>query len=388
MKISGGIRRILIDLVVIALIGVAAWFVLFRVHAPRPIRGIESIELTLRPLWDPLSPNLEDWQVIGGSRDILWIPPGQLVVSDSERSRVIRFDTSGELIEIIGRSGEGPGEFGEPWDLAYDEATSTLWVGDRGTWRMSLSYFHLSATSSEFIDRISARQFRIQSNATLTLTESDAFWIVDPFQWRTDLKRIHHVRIDGTLIAHFGEIYRPEGMGDGSVGRSNEGLLEIAGRDSLVFLWESRPLLEVWSTQGELLLEKPVDLPEVVSNIEYVDWLNRSGNGPQGPMVGPVEAVCFSGVARQPSSGFLYVMVSGVARKGLTPMEPYGTLGIYAFDPRTMKPVKWFHLKEFSSEEFAPHRFVVDDNPSAPTFYTYDYANGVIVALEPREGGQ
>lgn len=385
MKISGGSRRILVDLAGVVLIGVVAWFVLFRRNAPKPPRGIESIELTVRRLWDPQSEDLEEWQVIAEPRDILWIPPGELLVSDSGQARVIRFRTTGEPVEIIGRSGQGPGEFGEPWDLAYDRATSTLWVGDRGNGRMCVSRFHLSPESSEFIDRISARQFRIQSTASLTLTGPNTFWINDPFQWRIDLKRIHHVGLDGKLISHFGDIYQPEGISQGSVGRSNEGLLEAIGRDSLVFFWESRPLVEVWSTGGEMLLEKPVDLPEVNSIIKYVDWINRSGSGPQGDMVGDVVPICCGDAVWQPSSGYLFVITQGIVRQGLTPMEPYATIGIYAFNPRTMEPEKRYYLPEFTRDEFAPRRFTVSDTPEMPSFYVYDYSSGAVVALEPKQ---
>ena len=383
MKISGGTRRIVIDLVVVALMGVTAWLVLFHKRTHKPPKGIESIELTVRRFWDPLSADLEDWQIISVPRDILWIPPGEILVSDTRHGRVIRLKITGELIEIIGRPGGGPGEFGEPWDLAHDKSTSTLWVGDRQFGRMSVSRFRLSTDSSEFIDRIHAQQFRIQSTASLTLTDSITFWINDPFQWRIDLNRIHRVGLDGSLISHFGEIYIPEGEQTAS-GRDNEGLLEAVGIDTLVFFWRRRPLVEVWSTQGEKLLEKLLDLPEVNSLIEYVDWINRSGRGPRGENVGDAVPTCWDGVDWQSSTGYLYVMTHGVVRQGLTPMEPLSTNGIYAFNPRTMEPEKRYYLPEFSPDEFYPLCFTVNDIPEKPCFYSYDFINSVIVALEPK----
>ncbi len=383
MEISGGGRRIAIDLAVVALIAVGAWYVLFRRDVPKPPRGIESIELIPRRLWDPGAEDLADWRVIGGPRDILWIPPGELLISDGERSQVLRLRTTGELIEVIGRSGQGPGEFGEPWDLAYDRTTATLWIGDRGTGRMSVSRFRLAPGSSEFIDRIQAQQFRIQSTASLTVIDSETFWIIDPFQWRNDLKRIHRVDTDGNLVAHFGEIYQPEGERPGGIGRRNEGLLEAVGRDTLVFLWESRPLLEIWTTRGERLLEKTLELPEIDSVIAFVDWINRSGSGPQGANIGDVVPVFFGGVVWQPSSGQLFIMAAGIARQGLTPMEPYATLAVYAFDQRTMEAEKRYFLPEFLSGEFAPHCLAVSDTPEKLCFFVYDFSNGVIVALEP-----
>lgn len=55
------------------------------------------------------------WRVVGLAR----LPDGRVAVLSSENQQLLLFEPSGELSRIIGRAGEGPGEFTRPEKLQY-----------------------------------------------------------------------------------------------------------------------------------------------------------------------------------------------------------------------------------------------------------------------------
>jgi hypothetical protein len=55
----------------------------------------------------------------GSVRSVLLDPSGTLVVVDSRNRRVLEFDSTGSLVRQVGRDGAGPGEYREPYSVAW-----------------------------------------------------------------------------------------------------------------------------------------------------------------------------------------------------------------------------------------------------------------------------
>ena len=79
------------------------------------------------------------WRVVGLAR----LPDGRVAVLSSENQQLMLFEPSGELSGIIGRAGEGPGEFTRPEKLQY-LPPDTLVVWDYHM--TSIDYFDTAGT--------------------------------------------------------------------------------------------------------------------------------------------------------------------------------------------------------------------------------------------------
>jgi len=79
------------------------------------------------------------WRVVGLAR----LPDGRVAVLSSENRQLLLFEPSGELSRIIGRAGEGPGEFTRPERLQY-LPPDTLVVWDYHM--TSIDYFDTAGT--------------------------------------------------------------------------------------------------------------------------------------------------------------------------------------------------------------------------------------------------
>jgi hypothetical protein len=69
-----------------------------------------------------------------GPAGTVFDPKGDIYVLDLSDSNIKKFDASGRFLKVIGRKGQGPGEFSVPTDLAF--ANDKLVVLDRGNRRL------------------------------------------------------------------------------------------------------------------------------------------------------------------------------------------------------------------------------------------------------------
>ena len=74
---------------------------------------------------------------------------GSVVVVDRTAAEVRIYDETGRHLRSMGRHGEGPGEFSDPFIL-WITAGDTLWVGDYRPWR-----YNLFTAQGEFVRRVS-----------------------------------------------------------------------------------------------------------------------------------------------------------------------------------------------------------------------------------------
>jgi len=72
--------------------------------------------------------------LISHPTDIAVAPDGEVYVADYQSDRILRLNPREDLVQTIGRTGDGPGEFDGP--TAVRATASAVWVVDRGNGRL------------------------------------------------------------------------------------------------------------------------------------------------------------------------------------------------------------------------------------------------------------
>lgn len=80
---------------------------------------------------------------------------GSIVAVDRNSAEVRIYDSTGEHLHSMGRHGEGPGEFSDPFRL-WITTGDTLWVGDYRPWR-----YNLFTPQGEFVRRVNLSPFML-----------------------------------------------------------------------------------------------------------------------------------------------------------------------------------------------------------------------------------
>ena len=326
------------------------------------------IPLTYRMMWDPTKPDLPDWQALGRwPQDLIAGRKGELFLSDEQNARVIHFTTEGGLIGVIGREGSGPGEFSNPVDLAYDRQRDRLWVGERG--RSKITRFSRIGDRFEHFDSFIARAFMIdRSPALQTAEDADRYWTNGWFFGTEEIQNslLQLIGTDGEVIREIGEPWEPEWSTRGNVSRMNECEIALLDDSRLACVWRNRPLVQVWSTDGELLKERTFDTPEVL----------RPGPGPVEREGRQVFFQWFSNAAFCPDDGLLYVGFS---------VYDGGRVDFYALDPATLFIVDWYQMKMPGSDEERPWptRLVVERDDSSVRLYCIEMLSSTVMIIQP-----
>lgn len=78
-------------------------------------------------------------------RDAARMSDGSIAAVDQATAQIRIYDSAGEHLRTMGRHGEGPGEFQDPYQM-WVAAGDTIWVGDYSPWR-----YNLFAPDGEFV---------------------------------------------------------------------------------------------------------------------------------------------------------------------------------------------------------------------------------------------
>ena len=218
-----------------------------------------TVMLSWEWLWNPEIEDLPDWQILDQPTHLLRGPFGELIVADNGNSRVLRISTEGELIEIIGREGQGPGEFLQPTYLSVERTSGDLFVIDPRAGR--LNQFSLGRDQSQYIESYSSQIPRQLSVPSLVVNEDLSVWTTG---YATG-PRIRHMNLSGDIHQEFGEPWIIEDIQPLFVDLLNRGLIVDAGNGNLGYLWRTRAKFEIWSKQGIFIEEAELLLPEVQS---------------------------------------------------------------------------------------------------------------------------
>ncbi len=226
------------------------------------VDGVVNVYNPEAPLWGADFVPFEEVEVLGGpdapEEAILSEPLGVETAADGTRfvldgkdCRIVRFAADGTGLGSFGRSGEGPGEFTGPGDLALLPGGEVL-VTDRG--RMRLSRF---TPDGRFLDSVQIERAYGQ------ITTDRAGRIIAHEQPRTPSVSMRFgagesgpaTLIDvlgrqGERTGGFGELREYEGMVLGSWMNRVQPAVTVG--DSVVLNYVGDDRIEVWSPDGRL----------------------------------------------------------------------------------------------------------------------------------------
>jgi hypothetical protein len=179
----------------------------------------------------------------GNVRGVALGPANRLYVADDLSHDVRVFDADGQLVRVIGRKGQGPGEFELPWVVAVDDA-DTLMVWDQRLMRVSV--------------------FDPQGGFLRSFTPP-RHWLVNSVQFMpggdlllaafgsTDNYGLHVLDRDGELIGEFGPVEVDPNIYAGFVGSLYGGAADVTSAGEIVYTRKSPYELLLFNSHGEHL---------------------------------------------------------------------------------------------------------------------------------------
>ncbi len=230
----------ILALVVALLVGMS-WLLLGKNSGTTvDLPGVAASSLTFERLWDGGVTATPDWMILHRPVDICADPFSHLLVLDRAEARIIRFSADGSLVDIIGRRGNGPGEFLQPGLMSISEEDTTLWVADG----ITLTGFALSPDGHSLLCRSTFGTYSIFPRELLAAGPYK-FWIVSNLIRPPAIEspRISLIDTAGTVHRAFGAMWSDALWNRGVLQGMNEGLLEDNGT-TLIFCWKRRPLIE------------------------------------------------------------------------------------------------------------------------------------------------
>lgn len=229
---------------------------LFRVPEGNPNKALKK--LALHPLWDVNSEDIRDWQVLINGRQLIAGPDDWLIVSDRSGPGVYFVSVDGSRGFRVGREGQGPGEYRQPTDLAWQADRNALWVVDRTLSRVQK--WTVTQGDPEFITGATSPSFRLGTISSGIAVASDTtVW----FSPRLFEDRLHLVTLSGTTARVAGEQWLPDGDVAGSEWIYNQNsIVDVPGNKFLV-IWHTRPLVELWADSGDFIRSFELTSPTI-----------------------------------------------------------------------------------------------------------------------------
>ncbi len=304
-----------------------------------------TTEHTWQWLWDINSPDLQSWQTfgdIGGAVISRW---GDLIISDLGNSHVVRFTADGELVEIIGREGAGPGEFRNPTSLDIETDKDILWVADRTLSRMNR--YRLSEQTSEFLDSFPIPVYLRGHPQSLTINDSHSYWASGVAVG----SRIAHINDTGEILRAFGDLFSSTKHSRSR--RYSEGAVTLSPNGDVLFIATFKPVIERWTSMGELLATTEFPFPET----EGTKRSERSIPEDRGPLLYQL------GVAWDETRSHIFLRINDKT--------------IYSMLPETTDVVQRYVVTDPDWGRFWPGPFVVSDRGGSIRFFFFDRDGGV-----------
>ncbi len=309
-----------------------------------------SVALTVHDLWDTKLEEVDDWRVLYSPSKICLGPNNDLLITDAGNQRILQVTEDGEFVRLIGRSGDGPGEFQRPVDILYNGEQSQLLVFDRNQFRLSL--FQYSVDGVEFLRRFPAEYTYGQSRPRSELAGDNMIWHAT----RTSEQRISLYRLDGTLVRAFGDLWVEPFDNEASIRTRNAGRIHWVADDVIAWVWDHRPEIELWTTQGILLQSRVIDVPEFMPFIQkYLD------DPPQGQYPVTITHSC-----RSEDGSRLYIA---------TTQSEYSGAVFYEIDSQTLEPLLRFTTPD-DMEPFLTMSFCVRRDSNGTNIYAINAFTG------------
>jgi hypothetical protein len=286
------------------------------------------------------------WRPLG----ITSLSNGNIVINDKKLSQILVFDAKGNFIQKIGRKGQGPAEFGNPYTLS---ATSRyIVVGDNSNMRINFfdyqgNFVNSFKTFKAYMD-IAASERGLIFAAPMRVNPESC--LVDVFDE------------NGQLLRSFGKARF--GDKDSNWQIPNFINICITDRGELFIAYDSFPLVCKYSKEGKLLAEYAIG-NEAMKEKERRN-LNRLNKGI--------------------SQGLMTVIRSVYASKdGFYVLSVFPRAEILEYDDNGKLHGHFYYEYEYRSEDVLFYDFLVNENDGKKTFYLLKtMPENKIVLLRPK----
>jgi len=309
----------------------------------------EIINANSRWLWDIESTDLAEWQIFHNPRGIILSPFGDIVVSDTQNARLVRLSTDGDLIEIIGREGHGPGEFFGPQEMAFELDSSILWVVDHGA--MRVAQFDVGSESTEYRNSFRVPFAPMPLPQNLVINDKHSFSMVTC----NGRNRISSFNDEAEILSSFGEFYTPEKPTSPLRGHA-EGFLVGLSDDRLAYVGRYNPIIELWTLSGNLISKVPIELPIIRERMRRK--MNQSS----------LFRVYIEAATYSAESGSLYLYIIDYTQNMSFIFE-------LSIDP--LKPIRCFQFRTPTYPDIS--QFAVGNEGDTREFYVLGWRSGIRV---------
>ncbi|MFC1529523.1 hypothetical protein ACFL41_00375 [Gemmatimonadota bacterium] len=320
-------------------------------------------------MWNPEATDLETWQFIGANPpELIRGGPGVLFLLDQQNTHVLQITTTGELIQVIGQRGNGPGELDRPFTLGYDEEKDVLWVGDLSGGR--ISRFQISETTHRFLDSFTSTAVSSQRwYPSFSILDSHTF-CSNYFTFQAGVRlpdqRIKLIQDDGSILRSFGSPWDAQWAEDSRhILRANYGDVICINQNLIAFVWTMRPRIELWNAEGRLINETELLEPELQRP-------EPEENAP-GSMVYPIY---FPSASWSPEQKLLYLCAN------VTGGEKVYFFGLSVED-LAIRVRYVLEIPQSAELEISPSRFAVHYSNDEVSFYALDRNQSGVLVLKP-----
>ena len=223
----------------------------------------EAIELEMVksfPTEEDESNGVYFWAPMG----IECLPNGNIVVNDQKVNQLFMFDERGNFIKKIGRAGQGPGEFGNPFCMTT--TSDSIIVADNSN--MRIQYYDLEGN---FI-----REYKIFKSLWDIAASTEGLIYTAPLRISPEYSLVDVLDKNGKLLTSFGQA----GFGEKSTSlTTNMAKISLNNKNDLYLAFNSFPLVCSYSAKGDLQNEYELE-HEVLKEKEREnkDRLKNQGN--------------------------------------------------------------------------------------------------------------
>lgn len=203
----------------------------------------EAIELEMVksfPTEEDESNGIYLWAPMG----IECLPNGNIIVNDQKHKQIFMFDKKGNFIKRIGRAGQGPGEFGNPFCMTT--TSDSIIVADNNNRRIQYYDF-----DGNFI-----RQFKLLRSFHDIAVSAKGLIYAAPLRMTPESKLIDILGKEGKLLTSFGEAK----FGDKKTWQTTNWVkINMNEKNELYISFNSFPLVCRYSAKGRLEAEFTFD---------------------------------------------------------------------------------------------------------------------------------
>ncbi len=242
----------------------------------------ESIKETIiSPVFQFGGLETEPHKQLNRPSDFIITSNNEIVISDSKDNCIVILDTNGNLIKRIGILGQGPGEFSRPGKVGL--LNDNLLIADNGNYRIQIL-----TKSGEC-----AKIYSFYGASLLALGAHIWFSKDGGYYYSTEginsENLVHLCSIDGKKLAGYGSIYGKKttflSMGTDLVKKGkipdwykNRVIPAVDSPGSVYCIHRSLPIIKKYSSRGEFIWERNLDLPEFEGI--RLNWIKANQEAP------------------------------------------------------------------------------------------------------------